>query len=151
MLAENPSTQMYGLGSSFQYEEINSMTLEAMEEYALASAEVAYEEPGEQEPMIFMAAGGLFNDGNASHWRDHKHPSFISQTCSENTNWENADIHMSVAEEAIRKEIGRVNAPLEFWCCTNSHIYHAYRFQTYRNLPNNMDLYVADRAKRSIQ
>ena len=38
MLAGNPSTKMDGLGSRFQSEEINSMTAEAMEEYALASA-----------------------------------------------------------------------------------------------------------------
>ena len=38
MLAGNPSTQMDGLGSRFQSEKINSMTAEAMEEYALASA-----------------------------------------------------------------------------------------------------------------
>ena len=35
------------------------MVAEAMEEYALASAEAAYEYPGEQAPMGFLAA---------SHW-----------------------------------------------------------------------------------
>ena len=38
MLAGKPSTQMAGLGSSFKYEESNSMVAEEMEEYALASA-----------------------------------------------------------------------------------------------------------------
>ena len=45
MLGVNPSTQIYGLGSSFQYYKINSMIAEEMEEYALASAEAAYEYP----------------------------------------------------------------------------------------------------------
>ena len=44
------------------------MLAEAMEEYASASTEAAYEDPGEQVPMVFMASGGEFNDGNASHW-----------------------------------------------------------------------------------
>ena len=51
---------------------------------------------------------------------------------------------MSVAEEAIRKATGRVNAPMECWGCTNSPIYHAYRFHTYRNFPNKTDPDVAD-------
>ena len=37
MVAGNPSTQMAGLGSSFQYEERKSMVAEAMEECALSS------------------------------------------------------------------------------------------------------------------
>ena len=60
-------------------------------------------------------------------------------------------MHMSVAEEAIRKATGRVNAPLECWECTNSPIYHVDRFHSYRNCPNNMDPDVADRVKMSIQ
>ena len=60
---------MDGLGSRFKYEESNSMVAEAMEEYALAYEEEAYEDhPEEQEPMGFMATGGGFNDGNYSHW-----------------------------------------------------------------------------------
>ena len=39
MLAGKPSTQMSGLGSSFQSEESNSMVTETMEEYSLASTE----------------------------------------------------------------------------------------------------------------
>ena len=62
ILAGNPSTQMDGSGSSFKYEESNSMEAEAMEEYALASAEADYEDPGEQAQMGFMAAGGGFHD-----------------------------------------------------------------------------------------
>ena len=133
MLAENPSTQMSGLGSSFQSEENNSMVAEAMEEYELASAEAAYEDPGEQAQMGFMAAGGRFNDGNASHWWDQKHTSFPIHNSSENTNWETSVVHMSVTEEATRKAKNRFNAPLEFCGCTNSPIYHTDRFQTYRN------------------
>ena len=78
MLEGNPSTQMVGWGSSFQYEESKSVMSEAMEEYALASEEATYEDPGQQAPMGFMAAGGGFCDENAYHWWDQKHPSFTS-------------------------------------------------------------------------
>ena len=57
-LGENSSIQMDGLISSFQYEENNYMLAETLEEYALASAEAADENPGEQAPMGFMALGG---------------------------------------------------------------------------------------------
>ena len=70
MLAENPSTQMDGLGTSFQSEESNCMVAEVMEEYALASSEDAYEDLGEQAQMRFMAEGGGFHDGNVSHYWD---------------------------------------------------------------------------------
>ena len=58
MLAGNPSTQMADLVSIFRSEEINSTVAEEMEEYALASAEVAYEDLGRQVPMVFLASGG---------------------------------------------------------------------------------------------
>ena len=45
-LEGNPSTQIYELGSSFQSDEINYMVAESIEEYALASAEAAYEDSG---------------------------------------------------------------------------------------------------------
>ena len=54
---------MDGWVSSFQYEEIKSMLAEEMEGYTLAYVEAAYEDPGEQATMVFMAAGGGFNDG----------------------------------------------------------------------------------------
>ena len=38
-----------------------------MEEYALASIEVSYKDPGEQAPMVFIAAGRIFHDGNVYH------------------------------------------------------------------------------------
>ena len=41
-----PSTKTSGLSSSFQSEEKNSMVAEKMEEYALDSAEAAYENTG---------------------------------------------------------------------------------------------------------
>ena len=72
------------------------MVAEEIEEYALDSVETAYEDPGEQAPMGFMTAGGGFHDGNVSYWLDQKHPSFTSQTCSDNTNWETAAVRMSV-------------------------------------------------------
>ena len=46
MLWGNPSSQLAGLGSSFQSEESNSMIAEVMEEYALTFAESAYEDQG---------------------------------------------------------------------------------------------------------
>ena len=51
---------------------------------------------------------------------------------------------MSVVEEAILKATGKFNSPLECWGCTNSPIYHAYMFHTYRNFPNKMDPDVAE-------
>ena len=89
------------------------MVAEEMEEYALASAEAAYEDPGEQTPLEFMASGEVFHDGNVSHWLDQKHPSFPSQAFLENTNCETSAIHMSVEEFLLIKATGRVNASLE--------------------------------------
>ena len=43
-----------------------------MEECSLTSVEAAYEDPGEQVPMLFMEAGGGFHDVNDSHWWDNK-------------------------------------------------------------------------------
>ena len=103
---------MAGLGSIFQSEEINYMVAEAMEGYVLASAEAAYEYPGEQAPMGFIASGGGFHYGNSSHQCYQKHLSYPGQTCSDNTNWDTAAVHMSVSEESIRKATCRVNALL---------------------------------------
>ena len=60
-------------------------------------------------------------------------------------------MHMRLAKEAIRKATGRVNAPLEYWGCTNSIRYDSYRFHTYRNFPNYMDPDTADCVKWSIK
>ena len=51
------------------------MAAETMEEYALASAEVAYENPGEQEPMGFMKLSGeIQGSENASpRWTGKVH------------------------------------------------------------------------------
>ena len=83
-----------------------------MEEYALASAKAAYEDPGEQAPMGFMVTGGGFYGGNFSHWWYQKHSSFPSQNFSDNNNWETATVKISVAEEAIIKATCRFNTPL---------------------------------------
>ena len=56
MTGGNPPIKMSGLESSFQYEEKNCMVVEALEEYILASVEVAYEEPGEKAPMGLMTS-----------------------------------------------------------------------------------------------
>ena len=69
-----------------------------MEEYALASEKVPYEDQGEQMPLGFMASGEVFNDGNVSHWWYQKQPSFNSQDFSEDTNWETTAIQTSVEE-----------------------------------------------------
>ena len=53
-----PSIQTDGLISSFQSEMKKSTVAEMMEEYALSSAEAAYENPGQQAPMGFMELGG---------------------------------------------------------------------------------------------
>ena len=58
MIGGNPSTQMDGMGSSFQSEERNSMVAASLEEFSLASSEAAYKGPGEQATMVFMASGG---------------------------------------------------------------------------------------------
>ena len=50
-------------------------------------------------------------------------------------------MHMSVAEEVIRKETGIINSPLRCLGCTNSLRYHADKFHMYRNYPNNMEAY----------
>ena len=50
------------------------MEEEALEEYALASEEMAYEDTGEYARMGFMAVGGGFHDGNDSQWWDQKDP-----------------------------------------------------------------------------
>ena len=66
-LGGNPSTQMDGLGSSFQSEESKYIVEKAMEEYVFASEEADYEDMGGQAPMIFMALERGFNDVNYSH------------------------------------------------------------------------------------
>ena len=101
--------------------------------------------------MGFMDTGRGFHYRNYFCWCDQKHPSFTRQTLSKNTNWETAALHMSVAEEVIRKAPGRINTLLEWWGYTNFPIYHVERLHNYRNCLNKMDPYVAERAKRSIQ
>ena len=81
-----------------------------MKEYALASKEENYEDPGQQEPIIFMASEGEFNDvRNASFWEDKKNPSFTRLTYSENTKLNTADVCISVAKGDIRNATGMVN------------------------------------------
>ena len=120
-----------------------------MEDYKLASTEVAYENPGEQAPMVFMASGGEIKVSEKTPpWMDQKRSSLPSLTGTENTNRDTADVCMIVAEEAIRKETCRLNTPVECWGCTNPPIYHEENFHTYRNCPNKMDLDVAEKEKQ---
>ena len=147
-----PSIKTADLSSSFQSEENNSTETETMEEYALASAGSDYENPGEQEPMGFMESGGeILGSENTPPCMKRKHSSFPSLTGTKNTNWETAAVYMSVDEEATRKATGGLNTPVEFWGCTNSPIYHAGRFHTYRNCPNKRDPDVAELENQSIQ
>ena len=75
------------------------MVEEKMEEYALASTEADYENPGEQAPMWLMESGGETQGSeNTLPWMDRKHSSFSSLTGTKNTNWETAGVQMSVAE-----------------------------------------------------
>ena len=105
-----------------------------MEGYALASAEAAYENLGEQAPMGFMASGGeIQGSENTSPWMNQKRSSLPSLTGTKNTNWETAAVHMSVNEEAIINATVRFNTPVDFCGCTNSPRYNADRFHTYIN------------------
>ena len=73
------------------------MVAEAMEEYVLDFAEASYEDTGEQAKMGFMASRRGFHDVNVSHWWYQKHSSFLIHNFSDNTNWETAVVHTSVA------------------------------------------------------
>ena len=87
-----------------------------MEEYALASAEAAYENPGEQAPMGFMAPGGeIQGSENTPPWMNRKRSSFPSLPGNDNTNWETAAVNMSVDEGAIIKATDKFNNPVECW------------------------------------
>ena len=56
MIGGNPSIQMAGYGSRFQTPDNNYMLAEALEEYELASEDSAYEDPGQEAPIGFMAS-----------------------------------------------------------------------------------------------
>ena len=72
--------------------------------------------------MIYVASGEKFRgDRNASHWLDHKHPSFISRGFSYNTKWDTAAVCIIMDEEAIRKATVMVEAPLEWWFTSHLH------------------------------
>ena len=77
MLGGNPPIQIYGLDSSFKYEENNSMLAEAMEGFEFESAEEDYENPGEHTLMGCMDSGGESHEAiNAFHWLDQKYQQF---------------------------------------------------------------------------
>ena len=58
-----------------------------MDQYALTSAEAAYENTGEQAPMEFMASGGeIQGSENTFPWMERKCSSFSSLTGTENIN-----------------------------------------------------------------
>ena len=123
-----------------------------IEYYALAFSEAAYENPGEQAPMGFMSSGGeIQGSENTSPWMDQKKSSFPYLTGTNDTNWETADVHTSVVEEAIIKASGRLKIPVECWGCTNYPKFHADRFHTYINCPNKRDPGVSERSKQLIQ
>ena len=73
-----------------------------MGDYALASAEAAYDNPGEQAPMGIMALGGeIQGSENESPRMDRKRLFYPSPTGTDNTRWDTEDICMSMDEEAI--------------------------------------------------
>ena len=123
ILGLNPSIKMARLVGIFSYKE--NMLAESLKLFASALAELYYEDLGEQAPMGFMVSGGGFHYVDASYWLDQKHPSFISPTFSEDTNWDTSAMHMSVVKEEIIKSTFRFNAPLGYWGFTNSLRYHA--------------------------
>ena len=59
------------MGRRFQYKENKCMVEKELEEYELESVESAYEDPGENAKIGFMASGGAFHDVNDYHWADH--------------------------------------------------------------------------------
>ena len=123
-----------------------------MEEYALDSAEAAYDNPGEQAPMGIMALGGeIQGSENESPQMDRKRLFYPSLTGNDNTRWDAEYICMSMGEEAIRNAIVRFNTRVEFWGCINSPRYHADRFHNYRNCPNKRDPDVTKQENNSIQ
>ena len=82
---------------------------------------------------------------------DRKRSDFPSLAGTENTKWETAAMHISVAEEDIRKAKCRFNTPVEYLGCTNYLKYHADRFHTYINFPNKRDPDVSEQANQLIQ
>ena len=83
--------------------------------------------------MGFMASGGEFFDGNASHRADQKQSSLPRSPYSNSTNWVTAVVCMSVAKKFIRKATVRVHALMECLGCTSSPRYHVDRLHMYIN------------------
>ena len=78
---------MAGLSSIFQSDEDNYVVAETLQGYVLASAEAAYENPGEQSPIVFVALGGEIKVSlKKYHCMDQKGSSFPSLTGTDNTN-----------------------------------------------------------------
>ena len=89
--------------------------------------------------MVFMALSGeIQGSENTPPWMDRKRSSFPYLTVTENTNWETVIMHMSLAEEAIRKATGRFNTPVDCWGCINSPIYHVHRFTLTETAPTRV-------------
>ena len=87
------SIKTAGLSSSFQADMNNFMLAETMLEYALYSAEAAYENPGEHAPMGFMALGGeIQGSENISPRMDRKMSPLLSPTGTNNTRRDTAAI-----------------------------------------------------------
>ena len=99
--------------------------------------------------MRFMASGGEIQESeNTPPWMERKRSSFPSLTGTDNTNWQTADVQMSVDKEATIKATGRFNTCVECWGCTNPPRYHKGRFHTYRNCNNNRDPDVAEQENK---
>ena len=73
--------------SSFQSDINKYIVTNTMKECALDPAEAAYEKPGEQAPMGFMALGRKIKVSENTHtYIDRKHSSLPSLNGTENTN-----------------------------------------------------------------
>ena len=69
------------------------MVVETMEEYELASAEVAYKNPGEQAPMVCWALGVEIQvSENTSTRMDRKFSYLHYPPGTDNTRWETVTV-----------------------------------------------------------
>ena len=92
-----PLIKTAGLSGSFQYEGNNSVVAETLEEYELASAEAAYENRGEQAPIVFMELyGEIQGSENTPPLMERKLLSLPFLTGTENSRWYTAAVCMSI-------------------------------------------------------
>ena len=90
------------------------MAEETLKEYALDSADAAYENTGDQSSMVLMdlvremKLSEIHLPGYTRKFHHSPPP-----TVTDNTRWETAVVCISMNGEAIRNATGRPNSPLE--------------------------------------